>query len=156
MRETYLFVYGTLWRDSGSEMVRLLISHGECIGDATFQGKFYRIGSYPGVAPSDDRSDLVRGEVYRLRDPGLVLARLDQYEECVPGSPEPAEFVRKMEEVRLGSGKTIRAWVYLYNRPTAHLEWIPGGDFLESNGGNTGGQHGVGPCQPAEMLGILV
>ncbi len=134
MNDTYLFVYGTLRRDGGSEMIRLLTLYGECVGDAAFQGKLYKIGRYPGVVPSDDPSDLVRGEVYRLRAPGLVLLSLDQYEECGPDSPEPTEFVRRMEAVRLGSGETIRAWVYLYNRPTEGLERVPGGDFLQSNG----------------------
>ena len=73
-----MFVYGgTLQRKVGSRMHRLLARHGDLIGDATYQGRLYRIGYYPGGVPSDDPVDVVRGEVYRLRNPNPVLRRLD-------------------------------------------------------------------------------
>jgi len=49
-------------------MHRLLTRHGDLIGDATYQERLYRIGYYPGVVPTDDPADIVRGEVYRLRN----------------------------------------------------------------------------------------
>jgi gamma-glutamylcyclotransferase (GGCT)/AIG2-like uncharacterized protein YtfP len=58
-------------------MHRLLARHGDLISDATYQGRLYRIGYYPGGVPSDDPVDVVRGEVYRLRNPNPVLRRLD-------------------------------------------------------------------------------
>ena len=58
-------------------MHRLLTRHCDLIGDANYQGRLYWIGYYPGVVPSDDPADVVRGEVYRLRNANLVLRRTD-------------------------------------------------------------------------------
>ncbi len=131
MKDVFLFVYGTLRRDIGSEMYHLLARYADFVGNAIYQGKLYKIDDYPGVVPSDDPSDIVHGEVYRLREPELVLSRLDQYEECGPGFPEPTEFIRAIQQVQLESGETISAWVYLYNGPTEHLDLILSGDFLK-------------------------
>jgi gamma-glutamylcyclotransferase (GGCT)/AIG2-like uncharacterized protein YtfP len=131
MKDEFLFVYGTLRRDTGSEMYRLLARYADFVGEASYQGKLYKIDYYPGVVPSEDPSDLVQGEVYRLLSPERVLPRLDQYEECGPGFPEPSEYRRELQRVRLRNGHTIRAWVYVYSRPTDDLELIPSGDFLE-------------------------
>jgi gamma-glutamylcyclotransferase (GGCT)/AIG2-like uncharacterized protein YtfP len=130
MNDRFLFVYGTLRRDTDSEMHHFLARHADFVGDATYQGKLYVIGDYPGVVPSEDRSDFVQGEVYRLRDSDYVLSRLDRYEECGPGFSEPTEYIRKIQPVRLQSGETIPAWVYLYNRPTDNLERAAAGDFF--------------------------
>jgi gamma-glutamylcyclotransferase (GGCT)/AIG2-like uncharacterized protein YtfP len=132
MKDAYLFVYGTLRRGTDSEMYHLPARHADFVGDATYQGKLYKIDYYPGVVASEDPSDVVHGEVYRLREPDLVLSRLDQYEECGPGFPEPTEYTREIQPVRLRSGETISAWLYLYNRPTDNLELVSSGDFLET------------------------
>lgn len=130
MRNVFLFVYGTLRRDPDSEMHHFLARHADFVGEATYQGKLYKIGDYPGAVPSEDRSDLVLGEVYRLRDCDLLLGRLDRYEGCGPGFPAPTEYIRKIQPVRLHCDETIPAWVYLYNRPTDNLERVESGDFF--------------------------
>ncbi len=129
MNDVFLFVYGTLRRDSRSDMYYLLARHADFIGDATYQGKLYKIDYYPGVVPSEDPSDVVQGEVYRLCDSDFVLSRLDQYEECGPGFSEPTEYVREIQYVRLRSGKNISTWVYLYNLPTNDLALVRSGRF---------------------------
>jgi gamma-glutamylcyclotransferase (GGCT)/AIG2-like uncharacterized protein YtfP len=129
MKDEFLFVYGTLRRDVGGEMYRLLTRHSDFVGEATYQGKLYKVTYYPGVVPSNDPSDLVQGEVYRLRNPDLVLPRLDEYEECGPGFKEPTEYVRLSQEIQLRKGETLSAWVYVYNRPINGLELMPVGDF---------------------------
>jgi len=129
MERQFLFVYGTLRRQGGGRMHRLLARHGAFVGEATYQGRLYRIGHYPGVVPSDDPADRVRGEVYRLPRPALLLPRLDAYEGCGPGFRDPTEYVRAIQGVRLADGRTLSAWVYLYNRPVAKLRRVPGGDF---------------------------
>ncbi len=130
MTDEFLFVYGTLRGGAGSEMHLLLARHADFVGDATYQGKLYKVDDYPGVVPSPDPSDLVRGEVYRLRDSDLLLLRLDRYEGCGPGFPEPTEYIRKIQPVRLPGGETIPAWIYLYNRPTDKLERVATDDFF--------------------------
>lgn len=131
MKDVFMFVYGTLRRDTNSEMYHLLARYADFVGDASYQGKLYKIDYYPGVVSSEDPSDVVQGEVYRLHDPDLVLSRLDQYEECGPGFPEPTEYIREIQHVQLQSGETIPAWIYLYNRPTNYLELVTSGDFLK-------------------------
>jgi len=131
MKAAHLFVYGTLRRRAGSAMHPLLARHAAFVGEASYQGVMYKVGRYPGVVASGNSSDQVRGEVYRLRQPALVLPRLDRYEQCRSALPERAEYVREQQEVRLRSGKRLTAWVYLYNRPVERLPRIPSGDFLK-------------------------
>lgn len=130
MNDEMLFVYGTLRRDTRSEMYRLLARYADFVAEGTFQGRLYKIDYYPGVVPSDDPNEQVHGEVYVVRQPEIVFPKLDQYEECGPGFPDPTEYVRRRETVRLQNGSACQAWVYVYNRPTNKLERIPSGDFL--------------------------
>lgn len=131
MTPEYLFVYGTLRSGAQSEMARLLARSADLIGLATFQGRLYRVDYYPAVVPSRHSGDQVKGEVYRLRDPDAVLPALDDYEGCGPGYPEPAEYIRRKEQVRLKGGETFEAWIYLYNLPGERLPRIESGDFME-------------------------
>lgn len=87
MNEQFLFVYGTLRRDTNGQMYHLLARNADFVGEATFQGKLYKVDYYPGIVPSEDADDLVLGEVYRLRNPNYVLSHLDQYEECGHARP---------------------------------------------------------------------
>ena len=129
MKPEHLFVYGTLRSDARSEMYHLLARFADFIGDATFQGQLYLVDDYPGVVPSTCSEDKVNGEVYRLLDPASVLPKLDAYEECGPGFPQPAEYVRRKERVFLKSSDEIEAWMYIYNRSTNGLRRIETGDF---------------------------
>jgi len=125
----YIFVYGTLRRDANSEMHQLLAKYAEFVDDASYRGKLYKIDYYPGAVSSDDPNDAVQGEVYRLHQADVVLALLDQYEEFGPGFPVPNEFIRKKQTVLLKCGRTVTAWVYVYNHPTEGLELVESGNF---------------------------
>ncbi|MGZ5028245.1 MAG: gamma-glutamylcyclotransferase family protein [Methylobacter sp.] len=120
----YLFVYGTLKRDSNSQMHRLLANYAEFVGEATYQGKLYRIDYYPGAVPSDDPDDVVRGEVYLFHQADIALPQLDRYEECGPDFPEPSEYKRLEQSVLLRDGRRVTAWIYIYNHCTEGLEPI--------------------------------
>jgi gamma-glutamylcyclotransferase (GGCT)/AIG2-like uncharacterized protein YtfP len=120
----YIFVYGTLRRDTNSEMHRLLVQYAEFVSDATYRGKLYQIDYYPGAVPSDNPDDVVQGEVYLLHQADIVLPLLDRYEECGPDFPEPNEYNRQKQSVLLKDGRTVTAWVYIYNHPTEGLEPI--------------------------------
>ncbi|MCJ7837635.1 MAG: gamma-glutamylcyclotransferase [Burkholderiales bacterium] len=111
-------------------MYQLLERHAHFAGEASYQGRLYRIDWYPGVIPSDDPKRRVKGEVYVLPQPELVLPQLDKYEECGPGFPAPTEYVREEKEVILNNGRKLIAWIYIYNRPVAGCEEIATGDFL--------------------------
>lgn len=130
MKDEFLFAYGTLRQQAEGEIPRWLTRYADLVGEATYQGKLYRIADYPGVVPSEDPAHLVWGELYRLRDAGLLLSRLDRYEECGPGFPQPTEYVREVRQVQLRNGPVIPAWVYLYNRPTDCLQPIPSSPIL--------------------------
>lgn len=130
MQEQFLFTYGTLRQGAGHRMFAILDRFSDFVGNATYQGKLYHIGTYPGVVPSDDPADRVSGEVYRLRNPFVILSRLDRYEECGPGFRKPTEFIRQQQSVRLQSGQCLSAWVYVYNRPVVGLTRLQDGDFI--------------------------
>lgn len=135
MDEELLFVYGTLRRDSENDMHRLLAGYATFVADAAYQGRLYIVAEYPGVVPSQETADVVRGEVYRIRRPDILLPKLDEYEGCRPEEPD-GEYVRKREPVTLGSGERVSAWVYIYARPTAGLRQLRSGDFRGETSGN--------------------
>jgi gamma-glutamylcyclotransferase (GGCT)/AIG2-like uncharacterized protein YtfP len=110
-------------------MHALLAGSADYVDEATYRGRLYRVATYPGVIPSSDPAHVVYGEVYRLHEPS-VLERLDQYEECGPAFPPPAQYVRERQQVALRNGESLLAWVYLYNLPVDPRTWIRSGDFL--------------------------
>lgn len=128
IKKEYLFVYGTLRRDIKNQMWHVLARHAEYLGEGAFQGKLYNIGEYPGAVPSNKPTDIVKGEIYVLRDRAQVLKALDEYEGS-DGTPS-AEFSRKIIKVSKEGGKEISAWVYLYNHSTKGLKQILSGDYL--------------------------
>jgi predicted DCC family thiol-disulfide oxidoreductase YuxK/gamma-glutamylcyclotransferase (GGCT)/AIG2-like uncharacterized protein YtfP len=132
IEDQYLFVYGTLRHDAGHRMHDLLAQHAILLGEATFRGRLYSVGSYPGVVSSDNSTDGVKGEVYYLREWNLLLSHLDRYEGCGPEFPAPTEYVRQQHEVTLTSGQSLMAWIYIYNCPTDQLPRILSGDFLNA------------------------
>ncbi|MGZ8224554.1 MAG: gamma-glutamylcyclotransferase family protein [Methylobacter sp.] len=130
MNYEYIFVYGTLKRDTNSGMHHLLAKYAEFVDEATYCGKLYKVDDYPGAVPSNDPNAMVHGEVYLLHHADSVLPYLDQYEEYGPEFSQPNEYIRKKQEVFLRSGRGITVWVYIYNRSTEGLELIESADFL--------------------------
>jgi len=100
------------------------------IGAGFFQGKLFNLGEYPGVIKSDNAGDRVLGDIYRIGRPKMILATLDRYEQCSIRDPRPHEYRRSIEPVMLDKGKTLNAWVYLYNRPIKDHICITSGDYL--------------------------
>jgi gamma-glutamylcyclotransferase (GGCT)/AIG2-like uncharacterized protein YtfP len=126
-----LFVYGTLMRGFDHPMAKLLSRSADFIGEARCRGRLYLVKHYPGLVLSDDASDVVFGELYRLRQPKELLREFDMYEACGEGFAEPTEYLRQMLPVTLGNGAVTEAWTYIYNWPVAHLPRIASGRFLE-------------------------
>lgn len=131
-RAEYLFVYGTLRKGFQNSMYQCLVRNAVFTGKAGFQGKLFDLGGYPGAVYSENSSDWVHGDVFLLREPETVFHHLDVYEECSSAHPEPTEFKREKLDVRLRSGKKVKAWIYLYNLPTAGRLQIPSGDYVEN------------------------
>jgi gamma-glutamylcyclotransferase (GGCT)/AIG2-like uncharacterized protein YtfP len=126
-----LFVYGTLMRGFDHPMARLLWRSADFIGEARCRGRLYLVKHYPGLVRSDDSTEVVFGEVYRLCARGELLREFDMYEACGEGFPPPTEYVRQMLEVTLNDGSASEAWTYVYNWPVNGLPRIASGRFLE-------------------------
>lgn len=109
-----LFVYGTLMRRHPRSMFHLLGDRARFLGDARTRGRLVDLGDYPGLVPSDDANAWVAGEVYEVRPSSGIWDRLDRYEGCAAGTPEPHEFERVVRRVVLDSGEAVEAWVYLH------------------------------------------
>jgi gamma-glutamylcyclotransferase (GGCT)/AIG2-like uncharacterized protein YtfP len=125
----YLFVYGTLMQAYDHPMARLLSEQSERVGEGSCCGQLFAIKHYPGLIASDDLSDRVFGDVFRLRESKALLEKLDDYEGCGPSAPQPTLYIRVVRPIAL-PGRTIDAWVYLYNRPVTGLTRILSGRFL--------------------------
>ncbi len=130
MNEEYLFVYGTLRQSLPCSMYGLIEEGTVFAGLGWVAGYLYDIGGYPGMVQGRARRPRVRGEVYGLRDPRATLAVVDDYEQCSPRSPTPHEYRRKRLAVTLDNGGKVRAWCYVYIRPTRGLRLIRGGDYV--------------------------
>ncbi len=128
IRQNHLFVYGTLRRDFDGQRHPFLSKGCDDLGKAYFSGKLYDLGSFPGVVPSNNPNDRVKGEVYRLHQPEGILARLDEYEGAVGADPL---YRRELVDVILENGKAIKAWIYIFNRDVRDFQRIESGDYVE-------------------------
>jgi gamma-glutamylcyclotransferase (GGCT)/AIG2-like uncharacterized protein YtfP len=114
--EPLLFVYGTLMR--GFPLHALLAGRADSVGDGEVAGLLFDLGRYP--AALRDGGGVIRGEVYRLKDPGLWLT-LD--------SAEGSRYHRGEVGVRLAGGQRVMAYIYWYVGPLCRAVPIPGGDY---------------------------
>jgi gamma-glutamylcyclotransferase (GGCT)/AIG2-like uncharacterized protein YtfP len=124
---TRLFVYGTLLSTAGHPMGTRLQREARLIGPGTVRGRLYSLGRYPGLVEADGAGRLVHGEVYALKMTAVSLKWLDAYEGIVPGRPEESPYERVVRPVRLDTGQTIDAWVYLYRRSVRLRPEVTGG-----------------------------
>jgi gamma-glutamylcyclotransferase (GGCT)/AIG2-like uncharacterized protein YtfP len=122
-----LFVYGSLLSRVRHPMGTRLRREGRLIGEATIQGRLYSLGRYPGLVEAADSPYRVQGEVYDLKAAATSLKWLDAYEGIVPGKPDRSPYERVERPVRLASGETLNAWVYLYRRSVRTQPEVLGG-----------------------------
>jgi gamma-glutamylcyclotransferase (GGCT)/AIG2-like uncharacterized protein YtfP len=114
--DALLFVYGTLMR--GFALHALLEGRADSLGDGEVAGLLFDLGRYP--AALRDGGGVVRGEVYRLKDPALWRA-LD--------SAEGSQYHRREVGVRMAGGGQVTACIYWYVGPLDRAVPIPGGDY---------------------------
>ena len=126
-----LFVYGTLMRGFDHPMARLLSRSADFIGEARCQGRLYLVKHYPGLVLSDDPTDVVFGELYRLHQPRELLREFDMYEACGEGFAAPTEYIRQTLQVTRDGQAADEAWTYVYNWPVTRLPRIASGRFME-------------------------
>src|SRR6185436_17731114 len=123
----HLFVYGSLMSSAGHPMGERLRREARLVGNATIQGRLFRISWYPGAVASSDPDERVHGEVYALENPDRALAWLDAYEGIRPENRDKNEYERAERPARLGSGEEVVAWVYLYRGDATKLSRIADG-----------------------------
>jgi gamma-glutamylcyclotransferase (GGCT)/AIG2-like uncharacterized protein YtfP len=126
-----LFVYGTLMRGFDHPMAKLLSRSAEFLGPARCRGRLYLVKHYPGLVLSEDPTDVVFGELFRLRERDALLREFDMYEACGENFPQPTEYLRVMLPLTLDDGSASEAWTYVYNWPVDKLPHIASGKFLE-------------------------
>jgi len=112
-------------------MAKMLSANADFLGEASCRGRLYMVKHYPGLVLSDDASQIVHGELYRLREVDAMLREFDMYEACGEGFPEPTQYVRQMFSVSLADGTASEAWTYVYNWPVTDLKRIESGRFLQ-------------------------
>ena len=126
-----LFVYGTLLSRFDSPFARILAVEAEFLGSAYLRGRLYQVTPrYPGLILPKDPEDVALGEIFRMRDPDVLLALLDDYEGCAPRSPKPFEYGRVLTSAACDNGRSIEAWTYVYRLPVKEEDLIASGSYV--------------------------
>ena len=131
MADEYLFVYGTLRSDCGASFNKVMRSEFKLIGKAVTRGKLYDIGNYPGIVIEDCGFPMVTGEVYQIVGSGSGMEKLDEYEESSTEQDPASEYYRTLRKVELEDGRTLEAWVYIYNQPIMDFNRIKSGNYAQ-------------------------
>ena len=131
MAGEYIFVYGTLRKNSNGPKSHLLSDYCQYIADGYILGSLYDLGDYPGVLVDEGPECRVYGECFKLENSGVVLGELDEWEECSASFPDPKLYLRRSCRVTLDGKQEVKAWVYIYNRDVSRHIHIRSGDYLE-------------------------
>ena len=126
----HIFVYGTLMKGFARHHLLEAWAHPMTRQEARAPGVLFdsRKG-HPCLVPAKKEGQIVRGELYRLRDNRQAFEMLDIVEDFRGyGSPR-SEFRRAIVGAETADGKHVPAWAYFYNRPTAKLDVIESGDW---------------------------
>lgn len=123
MASNYLFVYGTLRRRYKNDYAKLLRGHAEFVGLASMRGILVDVGRYPAVIKAGKSSEIVYGELYKLKVHDKIFRELDQY--------EGDEYERKKIQVSLLNGDKVESWVYTLKFGTPYKNPIKGGDYTK-------------------------
>ncbi len=124
----YLFAYGTLQQEfkiSINDKLTKMLSPKE---EGIFIGQLFEVNQYPGAIISETGYP-IKGQLFEVLDK-KAWQLMDDYEECSEQFPTPYEYKREQIIITTKEGKTIKAWTYLYNRPTNDLTEITSGDYL--------------------------
>lgn len=130
MKSKFLFIYGTLLRALRGDMFFDFEKHLRYVSPAIYQGKMYEINTYPGVVPSFDNRDVVKGEVYEVYDLVYLTEVLDAYEGYGKQFKGNEEYIRRIVTVKLDDSRLLSCWIYLYNRLVSSRAPIHDGDYI--------------------------
>lgn len=124
-----VFFYGTLMMPFNRAGRLRVDQHLFYTGRGTIAGVLFDLGIYPAAVPASDAR--VRGEVYRMDHPTIVLPALDEFEGCSTDEPESSLYNRELTLVTMEDGRVVDAWAYFYNAPLGRAERIHSGDYFE-------------------------
>ena len=124
----YLFVYGTLRPGRAPAPLAPYVGRCRCVGAGSTPGRLYDLRSYPGAVLDPAGGQLVHGQLLEVPDEA-TLDRLDAYEGYDPADRAGSLFVRTRCDVTLGDGRTVGAWVYVYNRDLSRARPVPDGRY---------------------------
>ena len=122
MNEDYLFVYGTLRKDYGLELVDSIANNLLFVAHGKVSGVLYDLGAYLGAVPAS-RGEEITGDVYRIKDAENVFAALDAF--------EGTEYRRQKAEVTMASKEHAEVWMYWYTGAVNERQRITGRDYLD-------------------------
>jgi gamma-glutamylcyclotransferase (GGCT)/AIG2-like uncharacterized protein YtfP len=128
----YLFLYGTLKPDTADREISPIVQRLRNIGRGRVRGKLYDLGGYPGAVVDASSNSFVRGLLVELPADRATLEALDRYEEFDPSNPGDSLFIRTKTTVRLTNGRSVRGWMYVYNRDPGNAPVIRGGEYPKS------------------------
>ena len=142
-RGDLLVLYGTLMRGERSFLRFGLNKRLVFVTPSIFRARLLDLGSYPGIVPGDS---LVRGQLFRVRDPSVVRD-LDRWEGFDLRRP-PRWWLFRRERVELIRPRG-RAWVYFYNGDPRGKTEIKSGDWSlwRKAGGDRRHRRGATPRQ---------
>jgi len=124
-----VFFYGTLMSGFSRPGRQRIDAELQPEGRGSIQAALFDLGIYPAAVPASDSR--VWGEVYRMKNPGLVLGELDEIEGYRASEPDASLYTRVETHVTLEDGRVADAWVYFYNAPLGRAERISSGDYLQ-------------------------
>jgi gamma-glutamylcyclotransferase (GGCT)/AIG2-like uncharacterized protein YtfP len=123
-----VFFYGTLMAGFDRRRRAGIDEQLTFIGRGSIPAALFDLGIYPAAVPAPEGQ--VWGEIYRMRDPAVVLPALDEIEGYQPSDPDSSLYTRE-ETPALSDGQVLTAWVYYYNAPLGKAQRIESGDYLE-------------------------
>ncbi len=124
-----VFFYGTLMTPFHRTARLRIDQHLVLRGRGTIAAALFDLGIYPAAVPTSDA--VVRGEVYEIMHPTIVMGALDELEGYRDNEPDSSLYRRVLTPVTLEDGSTLDAWTYFYNAPLGGAERIESGDYLE-------------------------
>jgi gamma-glutamylcyclotransferase (GGCT)/AIG2-like uncharacterized protein YtfP len=134
----HLFVYGTLTsaapRGLGRGERDRLYREARPLGAATIHGRLFDLGRYPGLVDGREEADTAHGEAFLLTAPDTTFAWLDIYEGCHDSRCGRDDYARVLRQIRLVTGETLTAWVYLYRKVLVRARRIPSGRWQPGAG----------------------
>lgn len=127
-----VFVYGTLRKGCSNHR---LLEGADFIDNGIVIGNMYSVNeNFPAFVRGG--SDEIYGELYLVDD--SILERLDRLERYSEEHEENSMYLRRLINVKMDTGETVIAIIYIWNMDYNRLKRIASGDWVEYKKLSTG------------------